>query len=90
MKVGFKNSFLKSIQKIRNFELKEDIFEVISNVENAQNLIEIQNLKKLKGYSVYFRIRVGDYRIGIKWVEESQTVFFVTFDHRKDIYKKFP
>ena len=90
MKVSFKNSFLKSIQKIRNSELKEDIFEVISNVENAQNLIEIQNLKKLKGYSVYFRIRVGDYRIGIKWVEDNQTVFFVTFDHRKDIYKKFP
>lgn len=90
MKVSFKNSFLKSIQKIRNSELKEDIFEVISNVENAQSLEEIQNFKKLKGYSVYFRIRIGDYRIGIKWVEETKTVFFVTFDHRKNIYKKFP
>jgi mRNA interferase RelE/StbE len=90
MKVGFKNSFLKSIQKIKNFELKEDIFKVISNVENAINLNDIHNIKKLKGYSVYFRIRIADYRIGIKWVEETQTVFFVTFDHRKNIYKKFP
>ncbi len=57
MKVGFKNSFLKSIQKIKNFELKEDIFKVISNVENAINLNDIHNLKKLKGYIFYFRIR---------------------------------
>ena len=81
---------MKSIQKIKNFELKEDIFKVISNVENAINLNDIHNIKKLKGYSVYFRIRTADYRIGIKWVEETQMVFFVTFDHRKNIYKKFP
>lgn len=90
MKVGFKNSFLKAIQKTNNLELKEGVFKVIDSVENAQNFNEIQNLKKLKGYSVYFRIRVGNYRIGIKWDQESQTVFFVTFDHRKNIYKKFP
>jgi hypothetical protein len=55
--LGLKIVFLKSIQKIKNFELKEDIFKVISNVENAINLNDIHNIKKLKGYSVYFRIR---------------------------------
>ncbi|MCF8308850.1 MAG: type II toxin-antitoxin system RelE/ParE family toxin [Bacteroidales bacterium] len=46
------------------------------------------NLKKLKGYKDYYRIRLSDYRIGIQIKDD--TVFFVVFGHRKDIYKKFP
>jgi hypothetical protein len=62
--LGLKIVFLKSIQKIKNFELKKDIFKVISNVENAINLNDIHNLKKLKGYIFYFRIR----KVIIEWV----------------------
>jgi hypothetical protein len=62
--LGLKIVFLKSIQKIKNFELKEQIFKVISNVENAINLNDIHNLKKLKGYIFYFRIR----KVIIEWV----------------------
>ena len=35
----------------------------------------VANLKKLKGESQYFRIRSGDYRIGIK-IEEDLVTFF--------------
>jgi mRNA interferase RelE/StbE len=88
MKTEFKNSFLKELQKLKEQSLKDAIYEAILNVENASNLSDVPNLKKLKGYSCYFRIRVKDYRIGVKF--ENETVFFVTFDHRKDIYKRFP
>ena len=43
--------------------------------------------KKLKGRKAW-RIRVGDYRIGI--VLAGQTATFVRFLNRKDIYKYFP
>ncbi|MFN3847884.1 MAG: type II toxin-antitoxin system RelE family toxin [Spirosomataceae bacterium] len=88
MKTEFKNSFLKELQKLKDQSLKDAIFQVIIDVENATNLNDIPNIKKLKGYSNYFRIRVKDYRIGLKL--ENETLFFVTFDHRKDIYKRFP
>jgi len=45
-------------------------------------------LKKLNGYNFHYRIRIGEYRIGLKVV--GDTIVFVTFDHRKDIYKTFP
>jgi mRNA interferase RelE/StbE len=57
-------------------------------VEAATNVSQIKGLKKLSGYDAYYRIRVGDYRIGVKI--ENTLVFFVVFDHRKDIYKGFP
>jgi mRNA interferase RelE/StbE len=88
MKVEFKKSFLKEIKKLRNKNLKDLIADCIIQVESAQNISQIRNLKKLSGYDVYYRIRVGDYRIGIK--TENEVVYFVVFEHRKDIYKGFP
>ena len=88
MKVDFKKSFLKEIKKLRNKSLKDDIAAYILQVESSQNLSQIKNLKKLTGYDLYYRIRVGNYRIGLK--VEDEIVYFVVFEHRKDIYRKFP
>jgi mRNA interferase RelE/StbE len=88
MKVDFKKSFLKDVKKLKNNKLKGLIAECIIQVESAENISSIKNLKKLTGYDVYFRIRIGDYRIGVKI--ENNVVYFVVFEHRKEIYKKFP
>ena len=51
-------------------------------------------MTKLQGYDHYYRIRVGDYRLGISiaiTLEETEEMFrFVRCLHRKDIYKRFP
>jgi len=88
MKTQFKASFLRSIKKIESNQLKTEIANAIDNVEAAQNLKQIINLKKLKGYKQYFRIRIGDYRIGLKL--DDQTLVFVDIGHRKNIYRIFP
>jgi mRNA interferase RelE/StbE len=88
MKVDFKKTFLKEVKKLRNKNLKDDIASAIIQVESAENITQIKNLKKLAGYDIYYRIRVGDYRIGIK--VEREIVYFVIVEHRKDIYKSFP
>ncbi|HBY75652.1 MAG TPA: plasmid stabilization protein, partial [Cyanobacteria bacterium UBA11148] len=46
------------------------------------------NLKKLKTEGDYYRIRVGDYRIGI--VINEDVVVFVRVLHRKEAYRYFP
>jgi len=53
-----------------------------------QSLRDIRNLKKLKGYKNLFRIKIGDFRIGI--FIENDTVEFARVVHHKDIYKLFP
>ena len=88
MKVEFKKSFLKELRKLRNKHLKNSIVHCIAQVESAGNISEIRNLKKLTGFDVYYRIRVGDYRIGVKI--ENDVIYFVVCEHRKDIYKGFP
>jgi len=88
MKTVFKNTFLKSIQKIRSEQIKSEISRSIENVESSNTLRAVNNLKKLKGYKNFYRIRIGTYRIGLKI--EGNTVYFVDIDNRKDIYKRFP
>ncbi len=88
MKTEFKASFLKCIHKIADNNLKEKIIECIKNVELSDNIKQINDLKKLKGHKSFYRIKLGDYRIGVKI--DSEVVVFVTVAHRKDIYKLFP
>jgi len=45
-------------------------------------------VRKMQGFDSYYRIRVGDYRIGVE-TSEGQ-VIFVCFLNRKDIYRYFP
>jgi len=65
MEVEFRKSFEKDLQKIKDIKLLNKIKLVIEDIEKAENLKQINNVKFLKGESNYYRIRVGDYRIGI-------------------------
>ncbi|MBS1529535.1 MAG: type II toxin-antitoxin system RelE/ParE family toxin [Bacteroidetes bacterium] len=84
----FTGRFLKDLDKINQASIKKEVAEVIEAVESAPNITVIKNLKKLKGHHLAFRIRIGDYRIGL--FIENNIVEFVRIAHRKDIYKVFP
>ena len=88
MKVEFKKSFVKDLEQVRDKSLKERVRQAIERVEKAQTLQEVENVRKLRGGERYYRIRIGDYRLGL--VLERDTVIFVRFLHRKDVYRYFP
>lgn len=46
--------------------------------------------QKLTGYQIYYKIRIGDYRIGLRIVAQDNVVDFLHVLHRRDIYRKFP
>lgn len=88
MLVNFTRHFLKDLDKLNQPSIKKDILDLIVQVEKAMSLSEIQNIKKLKGFPTAYRIRSGDYRIGL--FIENNIVKFGRVAHRKDIYKIFP
>ena len=88
MKVIFLSKFSKDIDKIKLQAVKDDIIATITEVENATKATDIKNLKKLVGFKTAYRIRIGEYRIGIYIVKD--TVEFARIAHRKDVYKIFP
>ena len=50
MKVAFKKSFLKSIERLRDKRLKTSILKAISQVEAATEVQKISSIKKLTGF----------------------------------------
>jgi mRNA interferase RelE/StbE len=86
--VTFKKSFLKDLKKIKNKFLLQQAKEVIEKIELANALSEVGNVKKVRGSKSYYRVRIGDYRMGLR--VEGKTITFVRFLHRKDIYRYFP
>jgi mRNA interferase RelE/StbE len=88
LKLEFKTSFVKDLERVRDASLRNRIRETIEQVERAQSLQEVENVKKLRGGERYYRIRIGDYRLGL--VLEEDTVTFVRCLHRRDLYRHFP
>jgi len=88
MEIYFEESFEKDLRSIDNKKQLNKVKEIIDEIKNAKTLKEIRSLEKLKGYETYYRIRTGDFRVGIEFVEGK--VILTRFLHRKDIYKYFP
>jgi mRNA interferase RelE/StbE len=56
----------------------------------AGNPFELGYLNKMKGYKDKYKIRVGDYRIGLTIEKTNQTIICQRVAHRRQIYKIFP
>jgi mRNA interferase RelE/StbE len=88
MELEFRDSFLKDVKRIKEAAVKKKITAVISVSRKATSLLDLKNVKKLEGSTDYYRIRVGNYRIGIKL--QGKTLIFMRCLNRKDIYRYFP
>lgn len=88
MEILFEKSFEKDLKKINAKKTKEQLRKIIDEVREASCQNEIRNIKKIQGHSTFYRIRLGDYRIGIEIIENE--VIFTRILHRKDIYRYFP
>jgi mRNA interferase RelE/StbE len=86
--VSFRSSFARDLNRITDKSLLRRVREAIDNVEQAQSINDLPNLKKLKSNKNYYRLRIGDYRIGLAL--EDDALVFVRFLNRKEIYRYFP
>ena len=71
MKIQFVAKFSKDLRKIKDQKLLSEIKTVVNECKLAQTLDDIKNLKKLKGYQGFYRIKIGDYRIGVAIINDE-------------------
>lgn len=88
MQVVYTSKFKKDIEQINEAALKSSLLTVIEEIKKTENVLQLHQVKKLKGSKNAYRIRIGDYRLGFFLAEK--TITLARFVHRKDIYKQFP
>lgn len=88
MNTRFLIRFLRDVEKLKDKKTKQQLKACIQKIKAAQQHKDIPQLKKLKGHPFAYRIRVGNYRMGV-YIQDS-CVTFVRFVKRNDIYKLFP
>lgn len=77
---------LKALKSSQSFELIKLL--VFEEIPHCLGIDEIRNLKKLKDADNAYRVRVGDYRIGL--FIEDEVITFSRVLHRKEIYRYSP
>jgi mRNA interferase RelE/StbE len=88
VRIAFEASFARDLKRVKDEQLLRRVEQVIGEIKAATELSDIKRLSKLKGYDTFYRIRLGDYRIGIEVLKDK--VILVRILHRKDIYGHFP
>ncbi len=82
------NSFKKDFKKIKNLELEKRVIDKLNKIEKVNNIYDISNIKLMKWFSDFYRIRIWDYRIGFKL--EWDKLILLRIRNRNDIYNIFP
>lgn len=89
LKVQYRQAFLKDLKQLKSSTSYQRIYEVAFTTLAAINTLEeIPDIKAMKGYSGRYRIRIGDYRIGIEVNDDFIEVMRVL--HRREFYRYFP
>jgi len=91
VKVKYRKNFEKDISKIRQQFVFDEIFRQITAVKECKSLVDfirLPGVTKLVGHTDCYRIKFGDYRIGIKVIDNI--IHFARFGTRSNIYKVFP
>lgn len=67
MKLLYGKQFGKDLDEIlHDVKTKKRLSELIRNIKDAESPSDLKNIRKIERYSGYYRIRIGDYRLGVK------------------------
>jgi mRNA interferase RelE/StbE len=87
MKVASTKRFKKQLSNCPSDIVKRFVV-VYDKMEQAKNLGEISSVEKLTGFDTYYRIRIGDFRLGFEYV--ANQIELLAIMDRKEIYRYFP
>jgi mRNA interferase RelE/StbE len=88
VKTLYQKRFLKELAHIPS-PVREEIEQfVFHELPITSSPFQDGRIEQLHGYPHYFKIRFGNYRVGLKI--EHDSILLMKVLHRKDIYRYFP
>jgi mRNA interferase RelE/StbE len=88
-KVEYTKRFLKELSELPK-EIQVQAERIVFEELLIPNPFSLRYLERMRGYPDKYKIRLGDYRIGITIDKKNNLVICQRIAHRKDIYRTFP
>jgi mRNA-degrading endonuclease RelE of RelBE toxin-antitoxin system len=86
---SYKKIFLKDLAAIPNRYRSRIERLVFEQIPTSEDIFHDFDIRKMRGYPYYYRIRTGQYRIGCKIPVDGGIIFY-RVKSRKEIYRVFP
>lgn len=87
MQIEIRQSFIKDLKPIPK-NIKSKLGDIIDLIEQTESFSDLTSVKKMQGYQNFYRLRIGDYRLG--FAVDGDSIILIRFLHRKKIYRFFP
>jgi mRNA interferase RelE/StbE len=88
-KVEYTKRFLKELSELPK-EIRTQAEDIVFEGLLSTNPFSLGYLEHMTGYPDKYRIRIGNYRIGITVDKQNRSIICQRIAHRKDIYRIFP
>ncbi len=88
-KVDYTKRFLKELAQLPD-NVQGRIENIIFDKLKSENPFDLGYIEKMKGHPDKYKIRVGDYRIGISIDVSLKQIVCQRVAHRREIYRIFP
>lgn len=88
-KVEYTKRFLKDLAALP-IEIRERVEPIVFLEIESENPFALGYIEKMTGYTDKYKIRVGDYRIGLTIDKQTKTLICQRIAHRREIYRIFP
>jgi len=90
MHLEYADEFKKSIKKINDKVALERLEKLIEKLENANNLKEISNIEPITNFPFTYRIRTGNYRLLVEYLDGALTILLLKYAKRNEkTYKDY-
>ena len=86
---GYKKTFLKDLASIPKHHRARIERLVFDTIPASENIFTDFDIRRMKGFSHFWRIRAGNYRIGIRIADDGSVIFY-RIKSREEIYRAFP
>jgi mRNA interferase RelE/StbE len=87
--VEYTKRFLKELASLPK-EIQSRVESIVFSELETEHPFELGYLSKLRGYKDKYKIRVGDYRIGVAVNKTNKKIICQRVAHRREIYQTFP
>ena len=76
------------MRRLGSAQIQRRLDGAIQELIEADNIIEVNGVRRLRAEGQRYRIRIGDYRLGI--IMDGETAVLRRFLPRGEIYRYFP